>query len=116
LSFSIKRTLKVPAYLRYMDDFTLFGDDRQALEEAREAIREWLWRERHLELNPRHDSVEPTAQPGTFLGYRVSRSGLLPGPKAKRRLRQRLRQVDALGLERLARGLRAYRGVLLTLG
>ena len=104
---------------------------KRALEEAREAIREWLQRERHLQLNPRHDAVEPTeqpsttgapsastptAQPGTFLGYRVSRSGLLPGPKAKRRLRQRLRQIDALGPERLARGLRAYRGVLLTLG
>lgn len=116
LDHFVKRTLKVPAYLRYMDDCTLFGDDRQALEEARKAIREWLQRERRLQLNPRHDAVEPTAQPSTFLGYRVSRSGLLPGPKAKRRLRQRLRQVDALGVERLARGLRAYRGVLLTLG
>ena len=100
----------------YMDDFTLCGDDRPALVEAREAIREWLRSERKLELKPRHDAVQPTAEPSTFLGYRVSRSGLLPGPKAKRRLKQRLRQVDALGTERLARGLRAYRGVLLTLG
>lgn len=116
LDHYVKRTLKVAAYLRYMDDFTLFGDNRPALVEAREAIREWLQSERKLELKPRHDAVQPTAQPSTFLGYRVSRSGLLPGPKAKRRLRQRLRQVDALGPDRLARGLRAYRGVLLTMG
>ncbi len=116
LDHYVKRTLKVAAYLRYMDDFTVFGDDQPALLAVREAIREWLQRERQLALKPRHDTVQPTAQPSTFLGYRVSRSGLLPGPKAKRRLRQRLRQADALGAERLTRGLRAYRGVLLTLG
>jgi len=60
--------------------------------------------------------VQPTTQPSTFLGFRVSRAGLLPGPKARRRLRQRLRDASVLGPDRLTRGLRAYRGVLLTLG
>lgn len=116
LDHYVKRTLKIAAYQRYMDDFTLFDDNRAALEEAREAIREWLRRERQLEFNPRHQTVQPTTQPSTYLGFRVSRSGLLPGPKAKRRLKQRLRDAEALGTDRLIRGLRAYRGILLTIG
>lgn len=116
LDHYVKRELKISAYLRYMDDFSLFGDDAQQLEEAREAIRQWLLAERKLELKRQHDQVHVTAEPSTFLGYRVSRAGLLPGPKARLRLRQRLREADALGPERLARGLSAYRGVLLTIG
>ncbi len=116
LDHFVKRRLKIGAYLRYMDDFTLFGDDASALAEAREAIADWLRSERKLELKPGCGAVQPTAQPSTFLGFRVSRAGLLPGPKAKRRLRQRLREAEALGPDRLVRGLRAYRGVLLTLG
>ncbi len=89
---------------------------RAALEDARDANREGLSRERRLALNPHRQAVQPTSQPSTFLGFRVSRSGLLPGPKAKRRLRQRLQNADALGVDRLARSLQAYRGVLLTIG
>ncbi len=116
LDHYIKRTLKVKGYLRYMDDFTLFGDDRIFLEEAGEAIIEWLARERRLELKYPDARVLPTTQPVTFLGFRVSRSGLLVGPKAKRNLRARLRQVDGLGYERLVRGLRAYRGIFMSIG
>lgn len=116
LDHYVKRTLKITAYQRYMDDFTLFGDDRAVLEDVREAIREWLRRERQLELNPRRQAVQPTAQSSTYLGFRVSRSGLLPGPKAKRRLKQRLHDAETMGTDRLIRGLRAYRGILLTIG
>ena len=116
LDHYVKRTLKVAAYQRYMDDFDLFGDDRSLLEDQRETIREWLWSERRLELNPHRQAVRPTSQPSTYLGFRVSRSGLSPGPKAKRRLKQRLKNADAIGVDKLVRGLRAYRGVLFTIG
>ena len=97
LDHYVKRTLKVAAYLRYMDDFSVFGDDRLALEDAGAAIGEWLHAERGLALKRQNEAVQPTTQASTFLGFRVSRSGLLPGPKARRRLAQRLQQADALG-------------------
>ncbi|MCP4657709.1 MAG: hypothetical protein GY856_20065 [bacterium] len=115
LDHFVKRTLKVRAYQRYMDDMTLFHDDATFLEDAREAMREWLRRERRLELKRRRDHVEPTSQPGTYLGFRVSRSGVLPGPKAKRRLKRRLREADSLGIDRLARSLCSYRGMLMSI-
>jgi hypothetical protein len=99
-----------------MDDMTLFHDDHRTLEDARDAIRDWLWSERRLELKSYDHTLQPTAQPSTFLGFRVSRSGLAPGPKAKRRLKQRLRRTEDLGTAALVRGLRAYRGMMLSIG
>ncbi|MCG8419735.1 MAG: RNA-directed DNA polymerase [Proteobacteria bacterium] len=115
LDHYVKRELKIAAYLRYMDDFTLFGNDRAELEEAREAIRDWLARERKLSLKPARDRVQPCSQPSTVLGFRVSRAGVSPGSKAKRRLRARLRKAESLGVERLVRSLQAYRGMMLSL-
>jgi RNA-directed DNA polymerase len=38
----VKETLKAPKYLRYVDDFTLFSDDRAFLSHARIAIETYL--------------------------------------------------------------------------
>jgi len=115
LDHFIKRTLKIRAYQRYMDDLSLFDDDPDRLVEVRGAIGEWLRVERRLELKPRRDGAQPNSQPATYLGYRISRAGVLPGSKPKRRLRRSLCRAEALGDERLIRTLRSYRGLLLAM-
>lgn len=112
LDHHIKRELKVSGYLRYMDDLVLFSDSADGLESCRADIAEWLGRERGLRLKDPAARVLPNTQPATFLGFRVSRAGVLPGPKMKRRLQVRLAGADASAPGRLARGLTAYRGVL----
>ncbi len=107
-----KRELKIHGYLRFMDDFTVFGDDRATLENARAAISEWIASERRLELNPKRQAVVPAAQPSTYLGYRVSRGGIQPSRKMKRRMRQRLLAVAQQGPRKLARSLRSYRALM----
>lgn len=109
----VKRTLRCPAYLRYMDDFVLFHNDRGFLEEALSAIVEWLRKHRELELHPRR-FLRPTSQAGTYLGFRISRAGLAPGPKMKRRLHQRL-MANRRDPEKLRRSLLAYRGLITTI-
>ena len=42
LDHYIKRTLKIPGYQRYMDDFVLFADEKDQLLAARTAIAVWL--------------------------------------------------------------------------
>lgn len=42
LDHYVKRDLRVSHAQRYMDDITLFSDDRRALEAAREACAVWL--------------------------------------------------------------------------
>lgn len=101
------RALRLPAYQRYMDDITLFGDDPRALRAAREAIAAWLRDERRLELK------DPAAEPMRadrrfgYLGYELTRAGLRLGRKARVRMRQALGALPPP--ERLAAALAAYR-------
>jgi RNA-directed DNA polymerase len=108
LDHFVKRELQAPGYLRYMDDMVLFGADKAALVEAREAIAGWLGQERRLELNPKRRQVHANSVPGTFLGCRVSRAGIAPGGKMTRRMRQRLRALRDAPPERIARSLQSY--------
>lgn len=108
----VKRALKVPGYLRYMDDFVLFADDRPRLEECREILADWLAGYRALSLNPNHQAVLPNRDPGVFLGYRISRAGISPSRKLRRRMTRRLRRAACQGDEALIRSIRSYRGLL----
>ncbi len=108
----VKRVLKVPGYLRYMDDFVLFADAPEPLERARAALADWLGERRGLGLNPKRLVVAPNRAPGVFLGYRVARAGIAPSRKLRRRLAARLRRAAAAGDEPLIRSIRSYRGLL----
>lgn len=110
LDHFVKRALKVPGYLRYMDDFSLFSDDRQQLLAARTEITAWLLRERGLTLGRKRWEVFDTREPTRFVGYRVSPAGVLPGRKVKRRLKKRLRLAAEHGTDSLARSIASYRG------
>lgn len=57
-------------YVRYCDDFLVFGPDRGRLEELRCRIDELL-AGRRLKLHPRKTAVVPTAPGITFVGYRI---------------------------------------------
>ena len=107
-----KRQLKVPGYLRYMDDFVLFSDSRNFLVEARAAAAEWLESERGLDLNPRHLEIQPGKHPAVFLGYRISRSGVTPSRRLRRRMGGRLHSATLAGPQALERCLKSYRGIV----
>lgn len=112
LDHFVKRELKVRGYLRYLDDFVLFGDDAGRLREARERIVEWLWEERRLRPNPKRWNVHGTDEPSTFLGYRVTRGGVAPGKKLMRRLRGKVRAAARKGPAALVRTVKAYEGLV----
>lgn len=107
----VPRELKIGAYLRYVDDISMFSDDKNALLDARSRIMDWLGTHRSLRLNPKRWDVHPTHEPLTYLGYRVSKAGFGPGPKMRRRIRNNLRIAFARGPDALQRTLNAYRGL-----
>jgi retron-type reverse transcriptase len=112
LDHYLKRELKIPGYLRYMDDGVLFADDRGRLVAAREAIAVWLRDHRRLALNPRRPHVHKTEEPCTFLGYRVCRGGIAPARKLMRRMRGRMRHAAGRGPSAVMRTTAAYRALL----
>ena len=113
LDHHIKRVLKVPGYLRYMDDFALFGEDPVRLTEARAAVAEWLATERGLALKPKGGQVRPSREPATFLGFRIAPAGITPGRKLRRRFAARVKVAAGEGEAALERCLASYRGLLL---
>lgn len=90
----IKQVLRVPGYVRYVDDFVLFGDDAEQLAEWRRRIDGFL-AGRRLLLHPRKTRIVRSAAASPFLGY-----VLLPGGR---------RRLDDANVDRFAGRLRALR-------
>jgi retron-type reverse transcriptase len=70
LDHFVKRELKCPAYVRYVDDFLLFAPDKASLHRWRSAIIEFAATLR-LGLHEAEAAVFPTATGIPFLGWRV---------------------------------------------
>ena len=66
----VKEALRVRGYVRYMDDFLIFGDSKRELAEQRQRVRDLLERDR-LELHPKKQEIYPTRCGIPFLGFRI---------------------------------------------
>jgi retron-type reverse transcriptase len=66
----LKEQLKISRYLRYVDDFALFSDDRSQLVAARIAIEDYLASLR-LKLHPIKSQLFETQCGANFVGFRV---------------------------------------------
>ena len=94
----LKRELKVPGYLRYVDDFFLFGNRRADLRRWRGQVAEWLFDHRGLRL--KHPEARILSCRGTLnaLGYRIRREDVEALPRAARRFQRTLaRALDPFG-------------------
>ena len=94
----IKRDLKVPGYLRYVDDMFLFGSHRRDLRSWRQAVAEWLIEQRHLRL--KHPQARILSCRGHLdgLGHRIRREDIEALPRTSRRFRRTLAQaLDPFG-------------------
>jgi retron-type reverse transcriptase len=65
------RTLGARAYVRYVDDFALFHDDKSVLAEWRARIVEFLGRRLRLRVHERSAQVQPCAAGVPWLGWVV---------------------------------------------
>jgi hypothetical protein len=98
----VKRELKCAAYLRYVDDFLLFGDDKRQLRDWRAAIIEWLGTLR-LTLHENRAQARPVTEGIPFLGFTVfpthRRLKRRVGIAFRRRLKRRMTQFAAEEIE-----------------
>ena len=93
-------------------DLVLLDDDRSRLLAARAAIEGWLARERGLTLNPKLGQVAPATDPAMLLGHRVSRAGITPAGRMRRRMQARISAAAEAGPRALERTLASYRGLM----
>jgi retron-type reverse transcriptase len=97
----VQRELQAPAYLRYVDDFLIFADDKRWLADARRAIIARLARLR-LTIHP--TNCKPVTNGISFLGFVVfpehRRLKRRKGIAYARRLRTMIRQYRAGAITR----------------
>jgi hypothetical protein len=71
LDHYIKDVLKVKGYIRYMDDFILFGSEKEELHLLKVAISGFLSRILYLELKEKSSTMGPCIIGIPFLGFRI---------------------------------------------
>jgi len=84
----VRQTLRPAGYVRYNDDFLLFGDDKQKLNADRERARAFLMG--RLKLTMSKDRVYPTKCGVDFVGYRHFPGYILIRKSTARRVKKRL--------------------------
>ena len=89
----VKHGLRCRRYVRFMDDFVLWHESSDQLENWKKEISEYLCGHLNLELKP-GTRLGPVSQGLAFLGFRVLPDGLLLGRRARRRFRARLVEYE----------------------
>jgi retron-type reverse transcriptase len=93
LDHFLKDRLGVGGYVRYVDDFVIFSDDKGELGRVRAEVCRFLGRLR-LDLHPNKSVIAPTAHGINFLGYRVFPTHRLLSKRNVHRFRRRLRRMQ----------------------
>lgn len=89
LDHFIKEELRIPGYVRYMDDMLLFSDDKGVLKTVSTDVRNFCEQQLQLELKP--DCLNKTRFAVPFLGYRLSPNSICLSAAWKRRYRKNLK-------------------------
>lgn len=114
----VKERLQVRCYLRYVDDFALFSDDRSFLVESWTAINAYLATLR-LRLHPVKSQLFETRLGANFVGFRVLPDRIRIRNDNLRRARHRCRQLQQnynrgeLSLAEVVQRLRSWEAHLL---
>ena len=87
----VKHKLRIHHYMRYMDDFIILSDDKQALHGVLSEIHDFLEDELHLKLNPKTD-IFPVKNGVDFVGYRHYHSHKKVRKSSIKRMNKRVKQ------------------------
>ena len=89
----VKEQLKARKYLRYVDDFALFSDDREELVDARLAITGYM-NQLRLRIHPIKSQLYETRHGTNFVGFRILPSHIRVRGDNLRRARRRCKQLQ----------------------
>ncbi|MGK7875968.1 MAG: reverse transcriptase domain-containing protein [Xenococcaceae cyanobacterium] len=89
----VKEQLKATKYVRYVDDFALFSDDRTFLADARIGIEEYLMGLR-LRIHPIKSQLFETKHGASFLGFRIFPDRIKVRNSNLHRARRRIKRLQ----------------------
>ncbi len=95
-----KQTLKAKHYIRYADDFVIFGENEEYLVNILRSIKTFLREKLQLELHPYKVSIETLGSGVDFLGWvHFPRHRVLRTTTKKRMVRNLKKKLDSDGYE-----------------
>ncbi len=106
LDHEIKDVLRIGGFLRYMDDFIIFSDNKDQLKNLLKNLEVFLKEKLKLKLNL--PQINRTYHSVPFLNYRVSCNGLRLSLKAKQRFRRKIAFANQIESPELALPLLAF--------
>jgi len=115
LDHFVQQDLQPGCYIRYVDDFVLFGWSQRSLEQMKDAIENLLDRFR-VEIHPRKSRVYRCADGIPFLGWRLSPGRTRLARRNVTDFRRSLREMQghfaagAAGLEEIGQRIHAWIG------
>ena len=89
----VKRDLGCRYYIRYVDDFVVFSDDKDFLHQVKQQMAAYLT-DLRLQLHPGKCQIFPVTQGATFLGYRIFPTHRLLKRENAHRFQRRLREMQ----------------------
>lgn len=92
LDHYVKEHLRIPGYVRYMDDFVLFSNNKEQLKHARLDIPRFLHSELRLQVKDKATLLRPSRVGLPFLGWNVFPQLLRIRAENLKRIRRRLKQ------------------------
>ena len=106
----IKRELKIPFYLRYMDDIVLLAKDQTFLNQARLQVEAFAREKLKLSFHPSKIACGKVSDGISFVGYRSFPSGIYMRSKSVRRFRKKFK--TKVPLDEKVRRYLSYQGHL----
>jgi retron-type reverse transcriptase len=106
----MKQVLKVKYYIRYADDFVIFGEDEEYLVKILKSIKAFLKEKLQLELHPYKVSIETLGSGVDFLGWVHFLKHRVLRTATKRRMMRNLQKK--IGSEGYAAARGSYLGML----
>jgi hypothetical protein len=89
----VKEELRVEGFVRYMDDWLIWGSSRHELRERYDSVQSFL--KEHLALSIKLPVIENTKRGISFLGCRVFSDYIILNRRSKHRFRSRLKELNS---------------------
>jgi retron-type reverse transcriptase len=109
----MKEQVKAAKYIRYVDDFAVFDDDREFLKDTRLAAENYLAGLR-LKIHPVKSQIFRSKHGANFLGFRIFLDRIRVRTENLRRARRRLRRMqidyaaDKIDCQEISQSLRSW--------
>ena len=94
LDYFVKSDLRCRYYIRYMDDFLIFGSDRDELRDIKDKVRQFLRDRLNLTLHEGKSQIFRAKDGIKFLGFRIYRDYRRLTTDNVRRFRKRLKKFS----------------------